>query len=124
MSDKNEFMEISEAQMVPITKQQAERLENWCKDFQSFFGWKVNVTLENPTMVVEVIAKKFNYTILAASNYLSCILDPKEHGVSRSLSDGDFDFDTFAQIMIDILHWESPLRRIKATMLVRLGNAR
>jgi len=115
MFDKDEFIKIHKVQMVPITKQQAEQLENWCKDFQSFFGWKVNVTYKNPTMVVEVIAKKFNYRISAEGNYLGCILDDKENGKSRDLTDGDFNFDTFAQIMIDILHWESPLRRGKGS---------
>jgi len=36
MFDKDEFIKIHKVQMVPITKQQAEQLENWCKDFQSF----------------------------------------------------------------------------------------
>lgn len=119
MLDKDELMKIYEKHVAPITKQRAEKLENWCKDFQSIFGWKVNVTHKKPIMVVEVIANRSNYRISAEGNYLSCILEDKEDRVSHSLSDGEFNFDTFAQIMIDILHWESPLRRTKATILAR-----
>lgn len=112
MFDKT--MRIHEAQMVPIAWQQAERLEAWCEDFHGLFGWEVSVADKNSTVVVEVSANKFNYRISALGNYLGCILDDKEDRRSCELSNGDFDFGTFAHIMIDILHSESPLQRAKS----------
>ena len=112
MFDKT--MRIHEAQMVPIAWREAERLEAWCEDFRGLFGWKVRVADKNSTMVVEVSARKFSYTISALGNYLGCILDDKEDGRSCELSHGDFDFGTFAHIMFDILRWESPLQRAKS----------
>ena len=124
MSNENQCTKRNEAKMVAVTKEQGEKLENWCKEFESFFGWKVNVSYTNPTMVVEVIANRFNYRISADGNYLGCILDDKEDRKSCNLTDGYFNFATFAQIMIDILHWESPLRKAEVPMLARPGNAR
>ena len=107
---------ICGAQPVPITKQQGERLEEWCKDFQYFFGWQVNVNCKNSPMVVEVNAKKFNYRVSAEGKYLGCTLDDKEEGTSCDLVHGDFDFPTFARIMIEILHWESRSRKAKSAL--------
>ena len=111
MFDKDKSMKPYGAPAVAITKQEAEKLELWCEDFRGMFGWKVNVTQENPIMVLEVIANRFNYRISAERNYLGCILNHKRDGSSYDLTDGDFDFNTFARILVDILYWESPLTR-------------
>lgn len=111
MFDKDKSMKIYKAQMVPVIRQQAEKLEHWCEDFHGLFGWKVNATDKNQGMVVEVIANRFNYRISAERSYLGCILHDKKDGKLFNLADGDFDFSTFAQILVDILHWESPLNR-------------
>ncbi len=111
MHGNNQFMRIHGSEMLPIMKEQAKDLQEWCREFQDFFGWKVNLAKKRRTVVVEVTASKFNYTISADGNYLGCIRDDKKDGKSWDLTDGDFNFDTFGHIMVGILHWESPSRR-------------
>ena len=111
MFSNDEYMDIHRAQTVSTNKRQVEILENWSKDFGSFFGWKVNISEKNSRMIVEVIADKCVYGISAENDYLGCIHHARQSGRSCQLTGGEFSFDTFARIMIRVLHSESSARK-------------
>lgn len=113
MFSNDEYMDIHRAQTVSTIKRQVEILENWCKDFGSFFGWKVNVYEKKSRMIVEVIADKCVYGISAENDYLGCIHHARQSGRSYQLTGGEFSFGTFARIMIHVLHSESSARKRK-----------
>ena len=111
MFSNDYYMDIHRAQTVSTIKRQVEILENWCKDFGSFFGWKVNVYEKKSRMIVEVIADKCVYGISAENDYLGCIHHARQSGRSYQLTGGEFSFGTFARIMIHVLHSESSARK-------------
>jgi len=113
MFSKDKYKVTYKAHMVPPIRRQVEILENWCKDFGGFFGWRVNVSKKEIRMIVELIANKCIYRFSAEDGYLWCLHNDRESGRSRHLTGGEFSFGTFAQIMIQILHLESSARRSK-----------
>lgn len=111
MFSNDEFMDINRAQTVSTNMRQVEILENWCKDFGSYFGWKVNMSEKNYRMFVEVVADKCVYRISTENDYLECIHNDRQSGKTCQLTGGEFNFDTFARIMIHILHSEYSARK-------------
>ena len=111
MFSNDEYMDINRAQTVSTTRRQVEILENWCKDFGSYFGWKVNISEKNSRMFVEVIADKCVYRILAENDYLGCIHHARQSWRTCKLTGGEFSFGAFARIMIHVLHSESSARK-------------
>jgi hypothetical protein len=83
------------------------QLEDWCLDFEHFFGWPVHVTHEDKKTMVEIEASKNHYGVVLANRTLRCVVKDKTHRRTKKGTEWEFSFEAFAQMMLDILARES-----------------
>jgi len=86
---------------------QRQQLEDWCLDFEHFFGWPVHVTHEDKKTIVEIEASKNHYGVLLDNTTLRCVVKDKTDRRTKNGTDWEFSFDAFAQMMLDILAREA-----------------
>jgi hypothetical protein len=90
---------------------QRQQLEDWCLDFEHFFGWPVHVIHEDKKTMVEIEASKYDYGLLLADKTLRCVVKDKKNRRTKNGTDWEFSFNAFARMMLDILARESKPRR-------------
>ena len=89
----------------------AEKIDSWCDEFRVFFGWKVKADYQCATAIFDVVAKRFDYHIVAKNKYLEALVRDKSDGQTGELLSGGLNFHTFARIMMEVMRLESAWRK-------------
>jgi hypothetical protein len=99
------------ATTVQLSEEVAEKIDSWCDEFRVFFGWKVKADYQCATAIFDVVAKRFDYHIVAKSKYLGAVVQNKRGGQTGKLVTGGLNFQTFAKIMMEVMRLESAWRK-------------
>jgi len=94
-----------------LSEEVAEKIDSWCDEFRVFFGWKVKADYQCATAIFDVVAKRFDYHIVAKDKYLDAMVLNKRGGQAGELAAGGLNFQTFARIMMEVMRLESTWRK-------------